>query len=469
MGEYLPEVTHAWSWHHAAVANCAPISIVLVRAAPGSMAPTLNGALGRGRDALDERLRSPETVCPSDRVAEEEVVMAEQANVGGRGAGVDPASESRGGAMTASWHLGTIRGIPVRLHWSMALVFALLTLSLATAFVPATSPNLPVAAPWIMAVIASTLFLVSILLHELGHSWEAQRNGIPVRGITLFIFGGVAQIGGRSKSANVELRVAVAGPIVSFALAALFGLVWLLARDATYLAAPSAWLAQLNLMLALFNLLPGFPLDGGRILQALVWQVTGNERRAAQVALVSGQMVAFGLMGLGALMVFGGNFANGVWLIFLGWFLQNAAITEATGTALDMALRGVTVRQAMGPKEPHVPSRLKVRQLIDDYVLPTGHRYFLVVDGDVPRGVVTLSDAAKVPRERWDWTSVGDVMTPWARLTWVTPDTELLTALRLMDDAQVGHLPVMDDQQLCGVLTREEVLHYVRLRMALGG
>ena len=369
--------------------------------------------------------------------------------------------------MRASLRLGTIRGIPVGLHWSMALVFAFLTISLATAFFPATDEDLPAAASWLMAVIASVLFFASILLHELGHSWVAQRNGIPVQGITLFIFGGVAAIGGRPKSAGAEFRIAIAGPVVSFALAVLFGLVAVVARDVVYLEAPAAWLGRLNLVLALFNLLPGFPLDGGRILRAVVWQFTGDERRAAQVALISGQFVAFGLMGLGAILAFSGDFANGVWLILIGWFLQNAAVAEATGTTLETVLRGVTVQQAMGPREPEVPSRLMVRQLIDDHVLATGYRHFLVVDGDVPRGVVTLGDAAKVPRERWDWTSVRDVMTPWARLQWVTPDTELLEALRLMDDAHVSHLPVLDGDKVCGVLTREEVLHYVRLRMEL--
>ncbi len=370
--------------------------------------------------------------------------------------------------MTASWQVGTIRGIAVGLHWSMALVFALLTVSLATNFFPNTHPGLSVVASWVMAVIASVLFFASILLHELGHSWEAQRHGIPVRGITLFILGGVAQIADRPKSAGIELRIAAAGPIVSFALAVACGLVWLVARDIVYIAAPAAWLARLNLMLVVFNLLPGFPLDGGRILRALVWQATGDERRSAQVALISGQIVAFGLMGLGALMVFGGNFGDGVWFIFIGWFLQNATVAEATGITFEATLRGVTVGQVMGPEDPQVPSRLKIRQLVDDYILPTGHRYFLVVDGDVPRGVVTLRDVARVPRNRWDWTSVRDMMTPWPRLTVVTPDMELLAALRLMDDAHVSHLPVMEGELLRGLLTREEVLHHVRLRTELG-
>jgi len=369
--------------------------------------------------------------------------------------------------MTASWRLGTIRGIPVGLHWSMGLVFALLTLSLATAFFPATHPDLPGGAYWLMAAVAVVLFFASILLHELGHAWEAQRSGIPVKGITLFVFGGVAQITDRPKTAGVEFRVAVAGPIVSFALVFIFGIISVLARDVPYLAAPSAWLARLNLVLALFNLLPGFPLDGGRMLRAVVWRVTGSERRAAQAAMISGQILAFGLMGFGALTVLSGNFANGVWLIFIGWFIQNAAASETAGTTMETTLRGVTVGQAMGPEEPRIPSRLKLRQLVDDYILATGHRHFLVIDGDVPRGIVGLRDVTTVPRDRWDWTSVADVMTPWPRSTWVTPDVDLVTALRMMDDARVGQVPVMENGVPCGLLTREEVLRYLRLRMEL--
>lgn len=370
--------------------------------------------------------------------------------------------------MKASWRLGSIRGITIGLHWSMALVFALVTTSLATAFFPITDPELSMAASWMMAVIASLLFFSSILLHELGHSFEAQRQGIPVRGITLFILGGVAQIAGRPKSAMSELRIAIAGPLVSFALAGVFGLAGFLARDLVYIAAPAIWLGWLNLVLAVFNLLPGFPLDGGRVLRALVWQFTGDERRAVQVAVVSGQLLAFGLMGIGALMVFGGNFGNGIWLIFIGWFLQNAAAAEATGTALESALQGVTVGQVMGTQAPPVPGRIRIRQLIDDYVLPTSRRYFIVADEQVPLGVVSLSDVAKVPRDRWDWASVSEIMTPWNRLRTVSPDTELLAALRMMDDAQVSHLPVVDEGMVRGLLTREDIIHQVRMRTELG-
>jgi Zn-dependent protease len=370
--------------------------------------------------------------------------------------------------MNASWKIGTFRGIPIGFHWSMLLVFFLLVSSLSTAFFPMTHPDLADAAYVVMAIVAALLFFASILLHELGHSVAAQRNGLSVNGITLFIFGGVAQLEGRARSATVELKIAAAGPIVSLALALLFWLISLATDAVAYLQAPAAWLAGLNLTLALFNLLPGFPLDGGRILRALVWRYTGSEERAAQVAQVSGQLLAFGMMGIGALWAFNGNFSNGLWLVFLGWFLQNAAATEAAGSRMELALRGAKVAHAMGPPETVIPSRMKLRQLVEEYVLNRGESYFIVMDDDLPRGVVTLADLGKVPQSRLDWESVSTVMTPWDRLTRVTPQTDLLDAIQLMDDARVNQLPVMDGEQPRGLLTREEVIHYLRLRMNVG-
>lgn len=371
--------------------------------------------------------------------------------------------------MTASWHIGKIRGIAIGFHWSMTLVFVLLTISLATAFFPETHPDLGDTAYWIMAIFAAIFFFGSILLHELGHAFVAQRNGMPVNSITLFIFGGIAQIGGRAPSAPIEFRIAAAGPAVSIALAGILGLIAWIAQDVAYIAAPLGWLASLNLILALFNLLPGFPLDGGRILRALIWQFTGSEQRAINVAVVSGQLLAFGLMGLGAYMIFTGPVSSGLWMILIGWFLQNAAMSEATGSRVELALRGGTVAQAMGPREPVVSSRMKLRQLLDELALPSGHRYFLVIDEDMPRGVVTLRDVAKAPQDRLEWISVSEVMTPWSRMTVVTPETDLQDALSAMDDAQVSHLPVMEGDRVRGLLTREEVLHYIRVRLEAAG
>ena len=371
--------------------------------------------------------------------------------------------------MTASVNLGRIWGIPIGLHWSLFLVFALLTSSLAAGYFPDQFPELSEPAAWLLAAVTSALFFGSILLHELGHAYVALRNQIPVTGITLFIFGGVAQIGAQAKSPGIEFRVAVGGPLVSLALAVAFGAIWLLDRSFSYLAAPSFWLARINLLLLLFNLIPGYPLDGGRILRAAVWHFSGNERRGLRVALVSGQLLAFGLMGWGALTILDGRFVDGVWFIFIGWFLQNATAAEQAAATVQGQLQGSTVAQAMGVvDEPEVPGRLKLRQLVDDFVLASGQRHFLVVDDGLPRGLVTLRDVTQVPRERWDWVSVSEVMVPWARLRRVRPDAELLAALAMMDDERVGQIPVVEDDRLVGLLTREEIIHYLRLRAELG-
>lgn len=367
--------------------------------------------------------------------------------------------------MTATWRIGKIWGIPIGFHWSLLLVFGLLVVSLAQSFFPSTHPALGEGAYTIMAVISALLFFLSILLHELGHAWVAQRNNLPVISITLFIFGGVAQISGRAPSAGVELRVAAAGPAVSFALAGIFGLIAWIAEDVAYIAAPLSWLAGLNLVLALFNLLPGFPLDGGRILRALAWQKTGSERRAAEVARISGQIVAFGLMGIGAYIAFTGPISSGVWLIVIGWFLQNAGTSEVTATRLDLALRGVTVDRVMGPMEPAVPGSMRLRQFLDDVALPSPHRHFPVIDDGVPRGVISLDHVARAPQDRLDWISVSEVMTPWSRIIVVQPDTPLREALAIMERTNAMYLPVMEGDRICGLLTKDEILDYLRYHM----
>lgn len=371
--------------------------------------------------------------------------------------------------MTASIRLGRVWGIPIGLHWSLLVVFALLTSSLSGRYFPDQFPDLSAAAALLLAVVTSVLFFVSILLHELGHTWVALRNQVPVKGIKLFALGGVAQIGEQAKTAGAEFRIAAGGPVVSLGLALVFGAIWLVARGVDFLAAPSVWLATTNLALLLFNLLPGYPLDGGRLLRAAVWHYTGDDKKGLRVAVTGGQLIAFGLMGLGAFWIFSGDFVSGIWLIFVGWFLQSAAVAEQAGSTIQAQLKGITVGEAMSMViEPRVPSRLKLRQLVDDVALPSGQRYFLVEDGDEPRGLVTLRDLAKVPRERWDWASVGEVMVPWAQLRRVSPETELLTALRIMDDDRIGQLPVVKDERAVGLLTREEILHYLRLRAEVG-
>jgi len=249
--------------------------------------------------------------------------------------------------MEASVKLGRIWGIPIGLHTSWFLVFGLLTWTLSTGYFPLEYPHL---SPWlhvILGVVTSVLFFGSVLGHELGHAAIALRNRIPVKSITLFIFGGVAQISREPRTPGAEFRIAIAGPLVSFALALFFGGVWLVSRSLPILAAPGVYLMRINFILAVFNLIPGFPLDGGRVLRAIVWALTKSFRQASQAAAFSGQLIAFGFIGFGIFTIFRGQLLNGAWLVFIGWFLQNAAASTYSQTNLQHAMEGITVGEVM--------------------------------------------------------------------------------------------------------------------------
>ena len=370
--------------------------------------------------------------------------------------------------MTASINLGRIWGIPIGLHWSLLLVFGLLSWSLALGYFPEEYPTLSPPAYWLLAAFTSLLFFGSVLLHELGHAIVALRNQIPVRGITLFIFGGVAQLEREAPTSGAEFRIAIAGPAVSLALAAVFGGIWLLDQQIPLLAAPSIWLARINLILAVFNMIPGFPLDGGRVLRAIVWHFSGNLHRATQVAAFTGQLIAFGFIGIGLFNVLSGNFFNGLWLTFIGWFLQNAAAASSAQSNMQQSLQGISVRQAMNHHFHTVPGTLSLNQLIDEYVLTGGHRYFFVGENGHQRGMLTFSDVTAVPQRQWRYVTTEQTMTPLRALVQVAPEMDLTDALQMMDEANVAQVPVVKEGQVIGILSREHVLHYLRLRLQLG-
>ena len=370
--------------------------------------------------------------------------------------------------MGGSIKLGRIMGIPVELHFSWFLIFGLITWSLSAGFFPPEYPGLPVLIYWVLGVITSLLFFGSVLLHELGHSVVAVRSGISVRRINLFIFGGVAQIEREPETPGVEFRIALAGPLTSLVLGIGFGALWLFDRGTPYLAAPSAWLMRINLMLAFFNLIPGFPLDGGRVLRAIVWKITGSFQRATQLATFTGQLTAFGFIGFGVYSMLTGNALNGLWLVMIGWFLQNAAATSYAQVNAQQSLRGITVAQVMSRECPIVPGHLSLNKLVEDYVLTGGRRCFLVPGTDPLPGILTLRDIAQVPRAQWGEIAAQEIVRPRQNLIYVSPQTDLLSALRVMDDANVNQVPVLDNDELVGMLSREQMLHYSRTRAELG-
>lgn len=370
--------------------------------------------------------------------------------------------------MTAQLTLGRVWGIPIRIHPSWFLIFALVAWSLAAGYFPVEYPGWGRATYWLVAAATSVLFFGSIVVHELGHSWVALRNGLRIRGITLFIFGGVAQIVREPASARVEFRIAVAGPLTSLGLGALFGGAWVLTRELDVLAAGAIWLARINLTVALFNLLPGFPLDGGRVLRALVWHRTGNFQRATRTAAFVGQVLASAFIVFGILVALGGNVLGGIWMAFIGWFLQNAAAATETQAGLRELLRGVTVAQVMTRDCPRVGRDWTLEQLVQAEVLGAGRRCFFVAEDGHLHGLVTLHEIKAVPRERWAEVRAGDVLTSVDRLAVAGPQEDLLVALERMDDANVAQLPVVAAGELVGVIGREHIVRYVRARAELG-
>lgn len=374
--------------------------------------------------------------------------------------------------MEATIKSGKFRNIPIGLHTGWFLIFGLITWSLAAGYFPAAYPDLLWLIHWALGGIASILFFASVLAHELGHSYLALRNNIPIRSITLFVFGGVAQVERKPESPGVEFRIAIAGPLVSLTLAALFGGLWLLGRNIVWLAAPTMWLARINLMLVLFNMIPGLPLDGGRILRAILWHASNDFSQATRVASRIGQFIAQVFMGLGLFVFAGGNLLNGLWLIVIGWFLLTAADASYIQSAGMRTLADLQVEQAMSRHWTVVPSRLPLSLLMAEHVLRrSGPRYFFIqregygYDESDPRplGMVTLTDVMKIPRPLWRVTTVNKVMVSWEKLVVIYPQASLVQAVQMMDEAKVTQLPVLDGSELVGVLSRDQILRPIRL------
>lgn len=367
--------------------------------------------------------------------------------------------------------IGHAWGIPIQINPSTFLILALVTWTLARpeGLLADAYPELSAIGLWLTALLTALLFFASILLHELAHAWVARRNGIPVVSITLYIFGGIAQIGGKPRTPGTEFRVAAVGPASSLVLAAIFYGLNQAFTDRGYFGASSQWLAYINMILALFNLLPGYPLDGGRILESIVWRLSGKQETGVKVAGTAGQIIAYGLIGLGVFGVFRGDVFGGIWYILIGFILHNAATTEKRVFLQQGQLAGIPVSQVMGiVREPEIPAGLTMQDLVERHILGQGQASFIVTAAGNPVGVLSLRDVSNVPRADWDQTTIGDVMTPLTDLPRVGPNDELLTAVQLMDANQLLQLPVFDGSRLAGLLTRDEVIRHLRLRSETG-
>lgn len=371
--------------------------------------------------------------------------------------------------LESSFRIGSVAGIRIGVHYTWLFVFFLLSSSLFVVFRDA-HPEWSSHAILLTALVSTLLFFVSIVLHELGHSLVAIARGVKVRAITLFIFGGMAQTEKDADTAKTEFLIAIAGPLVSFALAGLFFFLKLVLAPYSETAAQATdWLATINFILAIFNLIPGFPLDGGRVFRALVWGITGNAVKGMQWATAGGKIVAYLLMLSGAMIALQtGMVLNGLWLMAIGWFLIAVAESSKQSYFMEHLASNVTVGDVIQREVPTIGVDKTILYWIDERMLLTGQRACLVTEDDQTVGLVTLSDVVKCPREQWPHTPVGRIMTPIERLYMVTPANSALEVLHIMRLHSVNQVPVTDGEKIVGWIDREHILKILQLHVETG-
>src|SRR5436305_4106796 len=315
--------------------------------------------------------------------------------------------------MPGSFRIFRIAGIDINIHISWLIILVFLTFSLATGWFPITYPGSSTATYYLLGFIASILLFVSVLLHELAHSFVARSRGLAVNSIVLFIFGGVSNIEQEPQTPGVEFSMAFVGPLTSLVIVSISYGLFFLVIDKHTLIEPILWyLGVTNIILGIFNLIPGFPLDGGRVLRSIIWKISGSLRTATRVTTTIGQLIAYLFILWGVWQFFTGSLLNGIWIGFIGWFLLSAAQSANSQVMLQSMLRGVTVGQVMDRVPATVPANISIQRLVDEYFLPFGLRSAFVVQGDQLGGLITLSDIRHVPRDQWSTMPVCEIMIP---------------------------------------------------------
>jgi Zn-dependent protease len=374
--------------------------------------------------------------------------------------------------MHAQIRLGRIAGISIGLHYSWFIIAFLITLSLIGRF-SAVTPKWSSATVWSAAIVTGLLFFVALLLHELAHSLLAKSRGLRVRAITLFALGGVSQIESEAPDAKSEFWIAIVGPLASLVIGIVCLLLarstgWILnSEPRTPISAVLVWLGYINLMLAAFNLVPGYPLDGGRVLRALIWWNTHSIDRSTRIAARVGQVVAFLFIFLGLYQFFLGKNFGGLWLAFIGWFLLDASRSSYAQVEITEGIRDRRVSDIMDRDFSAVEAHLSLQDFVHRYLLASGRRCFVVVQDNNLTGLITTKEVSGVERDRWPQTSVQSVMRPLSQLRTVMPDTPAIRALEIMSREDINQLPVVSDGQLVGLFSRSSVMGFLRNRAEL--
>jgi Zn-dependent protease len=372
-----------------------------------------------------------------------------------------------------SFRLGSIWGFEIRIDLSWLLIFFLILWTLTANVFPFSYPGQPSSTYFIMGITGTLLFFVSLVLHELSHSLVARTKDIPVEGITLFAFGGVSRTRMEAETAGDEFQIAGVGPLTSLLLS---GLAALVAYGASALnlgvvvVGVASYLSWINLLLAGFNLLPGFPLDGGRLFRSIVWKFTNNIRAATRVASIGGRLLGFGLIFWGLWQLFSPvpNFIGGLWFILIGWFLNNAAESSYQDLLIRITLEGARAKDVMTLNPETVPANLSLQDLVDQYFFNRNYQSFPVMEDGQPIGLVTLKQAKQVAREAWSQQTVRDIMTATAQGIAVAPHEDMAKVLEQMQESRSRRLLVIANDQLQGIISATDIANWLQRRQEFG-
>ena len=384
--------------------------------------------------------------------------------------------------MRGSWRIGRIAGIEVGIHYTWLLALIIFTWLLGQGF-SATYPGWYTYYYWIAGFLATFTLFISVLIHELAHSLVARSRGLTVSSITLFILGGVSNLAEEPANPGVEFVMAIVGPLTSLAVGIIFWIIWYIitrtwvlpvfsvhipAGKQTLGLAITGFLAYTNIALAIFNLLPGFPLDGGRVFRSIIWRATGNLYKATNIASIIGRVFGWGFILVGVILAiftqFG--FLNGLWFVFVGWFLNSAADNSSLEVTLKEHLSGVLVEKIMEKDIETVRPDTTIDYLVQTIFVQKRKRAVPVVESDNLVGVITISDIKALPQEKWPVTPVLQVMHREPIHT-IKPEDDLNTAMKLMAQYDLNQIPVLTQGKLVGMLTRADVINYLQLSQDL--
>ncbi len=376
--------------------------------------------------------------------------------------------------MKAQIKLGTVFGVELGLHYSWFVIASLIMLSLVAQF-HAVNRDWPEPVIWTSAIVTSILFFACLFAHELSHALVARTRGLPIHKITLFLLGGMAQMEEDAHDPSTEFWMAIAGPIAS----GVIGLVLLaMARASGWVpwtpaqtpgAAILVWLGYINLALGAFNMVPGFPLDGGRVLRAIIWGITGNADRSTIIAARIGQLIGAGFIAYGIISFFDRAGIGGLWFAFIGWFLIQSAGASLMQTQVGSLLRGLRVRDVMSQDCPLVDGGMGLQEFVDEQLLKTGRRCFLVTDDHRVEGLITPHEVLAIERSRWPLVSVRDAMRPVSAIHSLSPEAPALQALEMMGRQDVNQLPIIVDGRLEGIVSRAHLLQLIHSRAEVLG